>query len=803
MFKAKELLEAKGHEVIPFSTNFNQNDQSEYSEYFCEYYNLSLQGFSRRPKLNNLKATANMFFNREAYGKMKKLIEKTRPDIVQGFGVTKHLSYSIFKAAKDAGVPTVMRLSDFALLCPNSTATDHSGELCPEFSCSQNKCTKILTQKCIHNSTLASMFGLAEVKYNQLFETYNKYIDYFIAPSRFLRDIFMKHYNLSPDRIIYIPIFETAEENEKDINYDNYFIFAGRLSHEKGVTTLLEAQNKIRSTKLVLAGTGPFEETYKDYANKNGLNVVFKGHINFESLKNLIKNCRAVIVPSKCYENSPNIVLEAYSHKKPVIGARIGGIPELIDENRTGFLFESGSVEGLAERMKKYHNDEMLSQEMGRQGYDLLKARFTPERHYERLEKLYNSVVKKKILMVNNFYYNRGGDCTYLFGLKNILEAKGHNVSVFSMNHPQNFTSKWSKYFVNYINYDEEVKQINFRSGIKVASRTIYFISARKRLEKLIREERPHIAHLHNIHHHITPSILYALRKYKIPVVWTLHDYQLICPNIHFIANGKICERCKKHRYYWPPLIRCKKGSLAASLMSSIEIVIHNLMGIERLVKLFISPSNFLRNKFIEFGFKERKIRHVAHFVETIASEKRQTPGDFYLFVGRISEEKGLKTLIDAAIKVNAGKLKIIGSGPLLEEMMRHAKKIDKNNLVEFLGHKSRDEVYEFMHECKFLIVPSEWYETSGLVILEAFSCGKPVIASRIGGIPELVDENRTGLTFEMGNVEQLREKISYMLNNPEAVENMGNNALAFVRENATSQKYYQALLEIYSEVSQ
>ncbi len=800
LFKAKELLEAHGHEVIPFSTNYYENLGSNYSDYFCSYYNLSKGGFSKRPTIHNIKAAGNMFYNKEAYTKMQNLIRDTNPDLVQGFGVTKHLSYSIFKAAKDLGVPTVMRLSDFALLCPNSTATDSMGNLCQGFECSTLNFSKAMKLKCIHESSIATLIGILEVKYNVLFNTYKDYVDYFIAPSLFLREVFIKRFGISPERIIYLPIFDVLHTPVTGSSDEGYFLFAGRLSEYKGLMTLLKAQRLHNNQKLIIAGTSPEEQIYHNYSKEHHLNVDFTGHINYERLGELIKNCRAVIIPSQCYENSPNIVLEAYSYCKPVIGSRIGGIPELIDENQTGLLFEAGNDEELMKCMRIFHDDRKLAHEMGSRGHELLQLKFTPQRHYEELVKLYNSVVRKKILLVNNFYYNRGGDCTYLFSLKKCLEEKGHRTVIFSMHHPQNFRSRWENYFVNYINYDEEVKRISILSSIKVASRTIFFFKAKRILDKLIKEAKPDIAHLQNIHHHITPSILYTLKKHKVPIVWTLHDYQLICPNISFLAKGKMCERCKNNKYFWPVIVKCKKDSRAASLMASVEIIIHNIIGIDKLVDIYIAPSEFLRKKFIEYGFNEDKIVNINHFTEIRLNDHIEETGEYYLFVGRISEEKGVKTLIDAAVKVNLLKLKIVGSGPLFDEMRNYAEHIDENNIIEFLGHKNREEVFNLMNKCRFMVMPSEWYETSGLVILEAFACGKTVIGSNIGGIPELIKNYETGLTFEMGNVEDLSSRIKYMINNPEAVIRMGKNARNFVECTMNAEIHYKELMEIYEK---
>ncbi len=800
LFKTKELLESYGHQVIPFSTDYYQNYETEYSRYFTSYYDLSEKAHSGA--INNINAAVKMFFNREAYNNMKQLIKETKPDLVQGFGITKHLTYSIFKAAKDMGVPTIMRLSDYAILCPKSIAMDSSGVICSDFSCSTRDFSRIIKNKCIHDSLIASLIGKLEVRINLLLGVYKKYVDYFIAPSRFIRNIFIEHFGISPQRIIYLPIFIDSANDTLNENDDDFFLFAGRLSREKGIDTLLNAFQTNSKNKLVIAGTGPKEEDLEKYVQKHGINAQFVGFQDYGGIQNLIKKCRAVIIPSEWYENSPNIVLEAYVHGKPVIGSRIGGIPELIEDNKTGFLFEAGNAEDLIEKINLITADKNSSVEMGRNARKMIKGAFSADEHYKNLIDIYRRATRKKVLLVNNFYYNRGGDCTALFGLKKILERNGHNVVVFSMHHPQNIDSIWSKYFVNYINYDEEVKKINLKSGIRVASRTIYFFKAKKMINKLILEERPDIAHLQNIHHHITPSILYALKKHKIPIVWTLHDYQLLCPNISFLAHGKICERCKKHRYYSPLLVRCKKGSIAASLMSAIEITIHSIMGINRLVNMYIAPSEFLRNKFIEYDFNPDKLSLLHHFIDVNIDKNDSEIGDYVLFVGRISEEKGIKTLIDATVQANSFQLKIVGSGPLLKELEEYAYSKDKHSLIEFMGQKTRAEVMGLLKKCKFLVIPSEWYEVTGLVIYEAYACGKPVIASRIGGIPEFVKENETGITFEMKNVDDLRSKIEYMLSNPEEVKRMGKNAREFIAKELLPDKYYKKIIEIYEKVT-
>jgi len=406
-----------------------------------------------------------------------------------------------------------------------------------------------------------------------------------------------------------------------------------------------------------------------------------------------------------------------------------------------------------------------------------------------------------KILLINNFYYNRGGDCTYLFSLKKLLEEKGHKTVIFSMHHPLNFESEYSKYFVNYINYDEEVKDVNISSGLEVLKRTVYSREAKKKIEQLIKDEKPDIAHLQNIHHHITPSIFYSLKKHKIPIVWTLHDYTIICPNTSFLSHDRICERCKKRKFFWPPIVRCKKDSFSASTMATIETIIHRVMKVNDMVDVFISPSEFLRNKLIEYGFNEDKTVCLNNFNNIGLINGKNGVGEYYLYVGRISEEKGIKTLVDAAIKVNAGKLKIVGDGPIRDEMVSYARSKNGDNRIEFLGHKSHEEVIKLIRSCQFLVLPSECYENFPYSVLEAVACGKPVIASRIGGIPEIVRNWETGLLFELGNLEHLSLKIKYLLNNPDITEEMGENARTFVEKELSDEKHYEKLIEIYKHI--
>jgi glycosyltransferase involved in cell wall biosynthesis len=219
---------------------------------------------------------------------------------------------------------------------------------------------------------------------------------------------------------------------------------------------------------------------------------------------------------------------------------------------------------------------------------------------------------------------------------------------------------------------------------------------------------------------------------------------------------------------------------------------------INDLVDLFISPSGFLYNKLIEYGIKSDKLTRLEHFTPFHLGNEEKVFGDYYLYVGRISEEKGVKTLIDAALKVNSSKLKIAGSGPMLKEMISYAKARDKKNIVEFLGHQDRKELNELYEQCKFIVIPSEWYENFPYTLIEAFTYGIPAIGSRIGGIVELIKDTERGILFETGNADDLSAAIRFLLKNPDIVEEMGKNARNFVTKELTAEKHYQKLIKIY-----
>jgi len=403
-----------------------------------------------------------------------------------------------------------------------------------------------------------------------------------------------------------------------------------------------------------------------------------------------------------------------------------------------------------------------------------------------------------KILMINKFFYRKGGSEAYMFDLIGLLKNEGQQIIEFSMQDEKNRPSKFADYFVKNINFS---KREGWLKDLKKAWHLLYSCEAKKKLETLVKTEKPDIAHLHNFNFQITPAILSVLKKYKIPVVWTMHDYHLICPNYRLFTQGKICERCKINKFYNCYKYKCIKNSRAMSFLAMLEMYLHKviLRSYDK-IDLFISPSKFLAAKVQEWGIRPEKIKQLYNFVNLEEFKMADEIGEGLIYFGRLSEEKGLLFLLEAMKDLKDINLKLVGDGPQKTELKNF---IAANNLsnVQLLGHKNGQELYNLIKNSRLVVLPSIWYENNPLAILEAFALAKPVIGSNLGGIPELVKEKETGFVFKAGDFEDLKAKIKDNYFQIDLIRNMGINARQFIEANCGPNKHYQQLLQIYQSL--
>ena len=399
-----------------------------------------------------------------------------------------------------------------------------------------------------------------------------------------------------------------------------------------------------------------------------------------------------------------------------------------------------------------------------------------------------------KVLLVNKFFFPKGGAEVSFFETAKLLASKGHKVFFFSMSHPNNIPSPYAKYFISNVNFNQLG---SLSKQIKAAGKIIYSFEAKRNIEKLIIDKRVDVVHLNNIHHQISPSILHTLKKWNLPTVMTLRDYKMACPAYSMLSDGEPCEKCRDGRYYWCLLKRCTKHSYLKSALNTLEMYLHHsIFRIYDLVDIFISPSKFLKRKIQEMGFKGEVV-YLPNFIDLGGFVPSYTwEENSLVYFGRLSQEKGLFSLIKAFKHLDL-QLKVIGEGPLGQDLGYKVKKEEFNNIL-FLGYKRGEELKREITKSIAAILPSECYENNPRSVIEAFALGKPVIGSRIGGIPELVRHGETGLTFQPGNVGDLREKIISLLGNKDKIIEMGKTARVFVEEELNPEKHYQGLMKIY-----
>src|SRR3989304_3822752 len=355
-----------------------------------------------------------------------------------------------------------------------------------------------------------------------------------------------------------------------------------------------------------------------------------------------------------------------------------------------------------------------------------------------------------KLIFANNYYYLRGGSERVFFDEMDMLSAYGHKVLPFTRHFEKNILSEYSRFFPSAMYYD----------GVS--------------------------------------SIKDSAKSRKIPIVMTLHDYKLICPSYLMLLNSKPCERCKGRKFYNPLFTLCHKNNFLASAIYTIESYFNLWFKKYDWIRFFICPSKFSMNIHLEAVITEEKLIHIPNFIKLKNFEPDYEPGNYILFVGRLSQEKGVLTLLKAVKGLDI-ELKIVGDGPIRKEYEKYIRNERITN-VTFEGYKSGEELKSLYKNSAFVIFPSEWYENAPMTILETSAYGKPIIGSNIGGISEMIINEKTGLLFEPGDYNGLREKMKYLLSNPSLITRMGKDARKRAEEEYNAELHYKRLMEVYGK---
>jgi glycosyltransferase involved in cell wall biosynthesis len=402
-----------------------------------------------------------------------------------------------------------------------------------------------------------------------------------------------------------------------------------------------------------------------------------------------------------------------------------------------------------------------------------------------------------RVLQANKFFFVKGGAERYFFDLLELLPARGHPVAPFSMQHSQNAASSFDRHFVPEVDYADS----RGLGAARAAARTVFHPGTARRVRALVREFRPDVAHLHNVHHQLGGALFEELAELRVPIVQTLHDFQWVCPVYTFVRDGRVCESCR-HGHYLPAVRhRCHGGSLSRSLVAALELGVGYWRGWEREVVRFLAPSRFLGEKVVEHGLSAAKVRILGYCLRRGTDPEDDARGGHALYAGRLSHEKGVATLLEALARVPGLELRIAGTGPL-EPALREAAERLSPGRVRFLGYLDPHSLRRELAGCAFSVVPSEWYENQPYAILESFAAGTPVVGAAIGGIPELVEPGRTGALFEAGSAESLAEALASMQADRVRPE-MGREARRRIEERFDPGRHLDALTEVYREAAE
>jgi glycosyltransferase involved in cell wall biosynthesis len=398
-----------------------------------------------------------------------------------------------------------------------------------------------------------------------------------------------------------------------------------------------------------------------------------------------------------------------------------------------------------------------------------------------------------RILHVNKYLYRRGGAESYMDALASLQRDARHEVAFFGMDHPDNEPQVYAEHFPSYV--ELEPPPVSAAGKVTGFGRMVWSTSARRGIDAVVAEFRPDVVHLHNTYHHLSPSILGPIARRGIPTVMTLHDYKLACPTYRFLDKGELCQACLGGHFTQAVRRRCKDGSLGSSAAMAAELAIHTALRAYRHVQVFVCPSRFMAGRMAAAGVFPDRLRWVPHFVSPTPDGPVESNGSV-VFAGRLSPEKGVDTLIDAVGRLSGSvRLDVAGDGPDRERLERLA-----GGRVRFLGRVDADTVDALIGEAVAVAVPSRWYENQPMIVLEAFARGVPVVATDLGGTPELVRHGTDGFLVAPDDAAGLAAALQTLVDDPARSRAMGKAA----RERAVTEfapdVHLARLAEVYAE---
>ncbi|MBN1792897.1 glycosyltransferase family 4 protein [Candidatus Woesearchaeota archaeon] len=730
----KRLLESQGHQIITY-----MRDNEEIHNY--NFFQKLLFPF-------------RTLYCRKTYKELDHLIKKETPDIAHFHNFFPLISPSAYYACKDNKVKIVQTLHNFRLICPQAMFL-RDNKVC-ELCLKKKNSFCAVKYGCYRHSKVLTFILALMLKIHK--KTFMNVIDHYIALTDFNRNKFIEA-GFSADKIIVKPNF-IVKPIPHGSKKEDFGVYLGRLSEEKGIATLVKSWELI-DFPIHVFGDGPLKKLVE-----NKPNVIYHGQKPIEECLDMIKKARFLVLSSECYEGFPKTILEAFSVATPVISSNIGNMKHIIDGKRTGLLFSPGDPDDLRRKVEWMIAHPKEARQMGVNAFNEYKEKYTAEKNYALLMDIYSKVRKQRVLLIHDQYVSRGGEDSMFLMEKDLLERKGHEVIVYSRD-------------------NKETERYNWIQILLFPFNTLFSVKTYLDIRRLIKYRLPDIVYFHNTFPLISPSAYFACKG--VPTIQRLPNFRLICPKAYLFRNNKICELCLEHNN---PFIgvkyKCYRNSKILTFLVALMLKLHDKTYKNR-IDCFLPNSQIVKDKFIQAGYDEKKLVVKPNFTEGDL-EPTFKKGKFAIYVGRLSVEKGIHTLV-AAWKGIDFPLEVYGAGPLKSLLMGH------KNII-YKGPKPNDECLKRIRKAKFMIFSSEWNETFGISMIEAFSVGTPVLASRIGNMKYVIKDGVSGKFFEPGNIDDLKQKVLFMIRHDTVL--MGKNAYKDYLDKYTPDVNYDNLITAF-----
>lgn len=390
-----------------------------------------------------------------------------------------------------------------------------------------------------------------------------------------------------------------------------------------------------------------------------------------------------------------------------------------------------------------------------------------------------------KILLIHNNYQQVGGEKAAVESQIELLRRHQHQV-------------------IPFIKESADIEGYSPAAKISLLARTLYSRQTYRQIRSLVEQERPDIAHVHNVFPLISPSVYRALAAARVPIIQTIHNFRFLCPNALFYTHGQICERCKHGRTHHAVRLKCYRQTYRLSALYALTIGLHRRWGTFHLIDRFIALTSFTAQKLVEGGLANaNKISVLGNFLPdplppTGSFEHRQP---YALYLGRLSAEKGVDLLLQAMAGQPTLQLKVAGTGPQQQSLRSEAQQRGLGQ-IEFLGHQTGEAKWRLLQQATVTVVPSKWYENFPIAVLESLAAGTPVLASNLGSLPFVVEDNRSGLLFRPDDSHDLQQKLNWFATHPQEALAMGRYGRDTVENSYSTSAFYQALMSIYNRTT-